>query len=298
MASSHSMSVAYGVAHQSLLGCTSRCVQGATISTKIMLINWQLCLQDAIWEAEFQAQEWQQHLLQQRMARRSSLQRCGPSRSVTMPSTTQHCTSQFTADKPGLVPISPLDCSHFAAAAAHGDTCEALATVREHCVEEQPTDHHLPLIRVPSSLIEVNSSPSASKSALVSSRSSGASTSGSLGVAYVAPYMRPFGSSSKTGRQRRMPEASQTANPSLQTVLGLAAKVQSPPHASSMRKGGQAPRGRGRAQSSLSATARVKASQGNSCRSSNSKNKTSGDQWLRTQGSCTEFSSSPQRYRI
>lgn len=213
-----------------------------------------------------------------------------------MPSTTQHCTSHMNTDKPGLVATSPPDCSHFAAAAAHADPCEALATVSEHCVEEHPTDHHLPLIRVPSSLTEVNSSPFASKPALISSRSSGASISGSLGVAYVAPYMPPFGSSSKTGRQRRMPDASQTATPSLQTVLSLAAKVQPPSHAPPLRKGGQAPRGRGRAQSSLSATARGNATQGSSCRSSSSKSKTSGDQWLRTQGSCTELYSKSQRY--
>lgn len=209
-----------------------------------------------------------------------------------MPSTTQHCTT----DKPGLVATSPLDCSHVAAAAAHADTYEALATVSEQCVEEHPTDHHLPLIRVPSSLSEVNSPPTASKSALISSRSSGASTSGSLGVAYVVPYMPAFGSSSKTGRQRRVPEASQTATPSLQTVLSLAAKVQPPLHASTMRKGSQAPRGRGRAQSGLAATARVKPSQGSSCRSSSSKSRTSGDHWLRTQGSCSEVSSNSRRY--
>ena len=254
-------------------------------------------LQDAIWEAEFQAHEWRQHLLRQRMARRSSLQRCAPSRSMSMPSSRQQCTTYMTRDTSDLPVTTALACSHISAA-AHADSYDSLPTVSEHCSAEHLTDTHLPLIRVPSSLSEVNTPLTASGAALVSSRSSAAGTSGSGGGPYVTPYMPPFGSSSKAGRQRRTSDASQTATPSLQTVLSLAAKVRSPLHASAMYQDGQA-RGRGRAQSSASAAARVKADQGvgSTCRSSSGKAKTIGDQGLLSQSSPSKVSSTPQRYR-
>ena len=212
-----------------------------------------------------------------------------------MPSTCQHHTTDLTTDKLDLPATIPVDSAHFGTA-AHADTYGALPTVSEHCSEEHLRDAHLPLIRVPSSLSELNSSPTASGTALVSSRSSAASTSGSGGGAYVTPYMPPFGSSSKTGRQRRTSDVSQAATPSLQTVLSLAAKVRSPLHASAVDKGGQA-RGRGRARSSVSVAARVKAGQGvrSMCRSSSGK--AIGDTGLMSQSSHAKVSPSPQRYR-
>ena len=244
-----------------------------------------LCLQDAIWEAEIQAQQLQQHLLQQRMGRRSSLQRCAPSRSISMPSTSQQSTMHLNTDKSGLLATTPHDCSHFAAAVPT-DTYDALPTVSEHCGEEHLTDSHLPLIRVPSSLSEVNKSPTASGTALASSsRSNGVRTGGSAGGAYVTPYMPPFGSSSRTGRQQNP-----LVSPSLQTVLSLAAKVHSPLHASAMHKSGQACRVR--AQSSVAATAGMKTGQGlrSGCQSSSGKGKTMGDKGSMSQRSHTKLS--------
>lgn len=214
-----------------------------------------------------------------------------------MPSTHQQCGTHLTTDKPDMPATTPLECSHFAAA-AHADTYDALPAVNKHCTEVHLTDIHLPLIRVPSRVSEVSSSPTASGAALVSSRSSAGSIRGSGRGAYVTPYMPPFGSSSKAGRQRRTSDASQTGIPSLQTVLSLATKVCSPSHTSAMYQGGQA-RGRGRAQSGVSAAARVKAGQGvgSPRRSSSGKGRTVGDRGLLSLSSPSKVSSSPQRYR-
>ena len=214
-----------------------------------------------------------------------------------MPSTSQQCTTRWTADQPDLPAINAIDCSHFAAA-AHAASCDALPTVSEHCSEEHCSeDAHLPLIRVPSSVSEVDSSPTASGPALVSSTRSGGSTGGSGGVAYVTPYMPPFGSNGKAARHRKMSDASQTASASLQTVLSLAAKMRSPSQASAMYKGNQA-RGRGRAQSSVSAAATTKTDRGmgSSCQSSTSKGKIAGDTGLMSQSGHAKVSSSLQRY--
>ena len=204
-----------------------------------------------------------------------------------MPSASQQCTT----DLPATIPA---DCSHLATA-DHANKYDALSNVSEHSSEEHLTDAHLPLIRVPSSLSELNSSPTASGTALVSSRSSAASTSGSGEGAYVMPYMPAFGSSSKTWRQRRVSDVSQAATPSLQTVLSLAAKVRSPLHASAM--GGQV-RGRGRAQSSVPVAARLEAGRGvrSTCRSSSGK--AAGDTGQTSQSTHAKVSASPQRYRL
>ncbi len=58
-------------------------------------------IQEALWESELQAQEWQQQLLLQRVRARPSLQRFGPSRSISLPSTSQQYQSQLTRAKTG-----------------------------------------------------------------------------------------------------------------------------------------------------------------------------------------------------
>ncbi|KAL0024393.1 hypothetical protein WJX79_008860 [Trebouxia sp. C0005] len=57
--------------------------------------------QEALWESEFQAQEWQQQLHLQRVRARPSLQRFGPSRSISLPSTSQQYQAQLTRAKTG-----------------------------------------------------------------------------------------------------------------------------------------------------------------------------------------------------
>jgi len=61
----------------------------AQASSTFAHVNPQSCqpIQEALWESEFQAQEWQQQLLLQRVRARPSLQRFGPSRSISLPST-------------------------------------------------------------------------------------------------------------------------------------------------------------------------------------------------------------------
>ena len=210
-----------------------------------------------------------------------------------MPSTNHQCTTHLPTDKPDLPSTTPMECSRVAVA-AHADWCNALSTVNEHCIEERHTDAYLPVIRLPSSLSEITSFPTAAGPALVSTRSSGGITSESGVGVCVTPYMPPFGSSSKAERQRRTLDARQTANPSLQAVLSLAAKVRSPLHTSAVYNGDQA-RGRGRAQSKVS---RGKAGQGmaSTCWSSSGKGKTIGDTGPTSQSSHVKISCAPVRY--
>lgn len=255
-----------------------------------LIVQLQLRLQDAIWEAEFQAEDRQQHLIHQRLARRSSLQRCAPSRSISMPSTSQQPNSHPKRDKSDLS-----ECSPFAAASPSG-THDDLPGVSQQCGEQRRlTTAHLPLIRVPSSLNEAHPSTSASGTAMASSRSTGVSSSGSAGAVYVTPYMPPFGSiSGKTGRQRRVSDASQAASPSLQAVLSLAAKVPPSGHASAVLKTGQVCRMR------VQPKARVKAGLGSrdKCVPSTGKGKTMGDKGLLRQSSHTEAPPCLHRYRV
>ncbi|KAL3156024.1 hypothetical protein ABBQ32_013012 [Trebouxia sp. C0010 RCD-2024] len=252
----------------------------AAVDAHINLIEHTEAKQDAIWEAEFQAEDRQQHLIHQRLARRSSLQRCAPSRSISMPSTSQQPNSHPKRDKSDLS-----ECSPFAAASPSG-THDDLPGVSQQCGEQRRlTTAHLPLIRVPSSLNEAHPSTSASGTAMASSRSTGVSSSGSAGAVYVTPYMPPFGSiSGKTGRQRRVSDASQAASPSLQAVLSLAAKVPPSGHASAVLKTGQVCRMR------VQPKARVKAGLGSrdKCVPSTGKGKTMGDKGLLRQSSHTE----------
>lgn len=75
----------------------------AQASSTFAHVNPQSCqpIQEALWESEFQAQEWQQQLLLQRVRARPSLQRFGPSRSISLPSTSQQYQSQLTRPHTG-----------------------------------------------------------------------------------------------------------------------------------------------------------------------------------------------------
>lgn len=204
-----------------------------------------------------------------------------------MPATTQPSTSYLNRDK-----SDASECSPFAASVptSRHDALPSVLDSRQHLEAAQ-----LPLIRVPSSLREVQSPTAASGTALASSRSTGGGHSnGPGGAACVIPYMPSFGSSSSRGRQRRVSDVSQAASSSLQTVLSLAAKVHSPAHASATLKPGQASRARVQP---IVATARGKAGQGLRDRrlSYTGKGKTMGGQGLMRQGSHTEAPSS-RRY--
>ncbi|KAL3145811.1 hypothetical protein ABBQ38_015187 [Trebouxia sp. C0009 RCD-2024] len=261
----------------------------AAVDANINLVEHTEATQDAIWEAEFQAEDRQKHLLNQRSARRSSLQRCAPSRSISMPS-----TSQQTNSHPNRDTSHPSECSPFAAAAPSGTHDDLPGVSQQYGEQQRLTTAHLPLIRVPSSLSEVHPSATASGTAMVSSRSTGVSSSGPGGSAYVTPYMPPFGSScGKTGRQRRVLDVSDAASPSLQAVLSFAAKVRPLGHASAMPMTGQVCRMR------VQPKARVKAGLGSRdwCQPSTSKGKTMGDKPLVRQSSHLEAPPCPQRYR-
>ena len=89
-----------------------------------------------------QAQDWQQQLARQRLQVKFSMQRCGPSRSISMPSARQHYMLPLNRDKtsPQSIGQKPLD---------------TLPSLTESADEyQQPSG--MPVVRVPSSLSEVN----------------------------------------------------------------------------------------------------------------------------------------------
>ena len=198
-------------------------------------------VQDAIWESDIQAQEWQQHLLQQRLARRSSLQRCSPSRCVSMPSAAHQFSSQpgrSTADVHAGTPCTFSD----GAAAAPGHTQDALLSSSDMGCQGQNSseDACLPCIRVPSSISEVKYISAGNGTTGISGRTNDIQTGLTSGSACAMPYMPAFGSSSKTGRQRRSSDANVSVSASLQPVLSLAAKTRTASNASALQKGSQA----------------------------------------------------------
>ena len=198
-------------------------------------------VQDAIWEAEFQAQEWQQHLLQQRLARRSSLQRCSPSRSFSMPTARQQSSTQLSRGKSDVHGVAACSFSDDATAAP-SNAQDTFPSVSEQCGQGQSNseDACLPCIRVPSSISEVKGTPAVNATAGISGRTNETRTAVTSGSAYATPYMPAFGSSSKAGRQRRSSDATVSVSASLQPVLSLAAKTRTASNASAMQQGSPA----------------------------------------------------------
>ncbi|DBA75598.1 TPA: hypothetical protein ACH3X2_009152 [Trebouxia sp. C0005] len=131
--------------------------------------------QEALWESEFQAQEWQQQLHLQRVRARPSLQRFGPSRSISLPSTSQQYQAQLTRAKTGTH-------SHASSYTKQSNTSlpatllSPLPTVSENVKQSdqqcQPVSP-IPLIKVPSSTSEAHAHSAASTVAVANSDRSG-----------------------------------------------------------------------------------------------------------------------------
>ena len=207
-----------------------------------------------------------------------------------MPSTSQPSNPHPKSDNPGVA-----ECDPFAAAAPIGAPADLPGVGERRGEQQHLRTAHLPLIRVPSSVTEVNSPSVATETALVSSRSNVLSSSGLGGGGFVTAYMPPFGSSSgKTGRQRRVSDASQAATPSLQAVLSLAAKVRPSVHVPAVLKTGQVCRTR------VQPKARVKAGKGprDGCLPATGKGTTVGDKGSVRQSNHMETPSCPRRYRF
>ena len=160
-------------------------------------------IQEALWESEFQAQEWQQQLCLQRVRARPSLQRFGPSRSISLPSTSQQYQSQLTRAKTGTnshassytkqsnAPLPATMQSPLPAVSKNGSQSN------QQC---QPVPL-IPLIKVPSSTSEAYAHSAASAVAVANSDRSG-TCAASLSDASPAQPRASFCSNVKPARRR------------------------------------------------------------------------------------------------
>lgn len=192
-----------------------------------------LMLQRAIWEAELQANEWQQRLAQQQRYR-SGQSRFNLTRNVSMPSSNK--LSNVEADGtnsenssihqkqhllPCVNPISASAAGQYVTPALGQSRAEALQLrtlvpcMKAPCTNlDSPPQCLLPDVPSLTGLV--------SKSLLRSSSSSKCSSSSS-------PYRSPYTRSSSTGAakaaKRRMSDVGSAASKPYQPVLGLAAKA-------------------------------------------------------------------------
>ena len=128
-------------------------------------------IQEALWESEFQAQEWQQQLLLQRVRARPSLQRFGPSRSISLPSSSQQYQSQLPRVKTGASSHAS-NYTKQSNAQLSATMLSPLPTVSEtvdHSDQQCQPVPIIPLIKVPSSTSEAYAHSAANAVAVANS---------------------------------------------------------------------------------------------------------------------------------
>lgn len=243
-------------------------------------------VQEAAWESELQARDWQQHLIHQRQRARPSLQRCGPSRSISLPSTSQQCQvplSRGRCDPHSSVGPYPSQSDSSAPAAA----LDPLPTLRDGSRESsqpcQPVTMG-PVIRVPCSTDELDVDAAADTQTAVHCSSLGSSTA-QPSVADAAQHRAPFSSSARRPLRRQGSDVGSSTSKAYQPIPSLAASTRTASlQTAAMTRAGQS--SKAREQSEMVAAARVKAVQmaRGAGLSSSGKNKLSADVRLLSQG--------------
>ncbi|KAL0037074.1 hypothetical protein WJX77_011546 [Trebouxia sp. C0004] len=159
--------------------------------------------QEALWESEFQAQEWQQQLLLQHVRARPSRQRFGPSRSISLPSSSHQYQAQLSRAKTGTY-------SHASTNTRQSDAplpatmLSPLPTVDENVNQSDQQCQPLPLIpliKIPSSTSEAYANSAASVVAIADSGRSG-TCAAPLSDANPEQPIAPFCSSVKPAGRR------------------------------------------------------------------------------------------------
>ena len=255
-------------------------------------------VQEAAWESELQARNWQQHLIHQRQRARPSLQRCGPSRSISLPSKSQQCQ----------VPLSRGRCDPYSSvgpypsqsdSSAPDAALDPLPTLRE------PSQHCQlitmgPVIKVPCSTDELDVDAAADTQTGVHCTSSGSCTA-QTSTADAAQHRAPFSSSARRPLKRQGSDVGSSASKAYQPMPSLAASTRTASlQTAAMTRAGQS--SKAREQSEMVAAARVKAVQmaRGAGLSSSGKNKLNSDVRLLSQGvggKVAQVSPIP-RYRI
>ena len=259
-------------------------------------------VQEAAWESELQARDWQQHLIDQRQRARPSLQRCGPSRSISMPSTSQQCQ----------VPLSRARCDHHSSVGPYPSQSDPpvpaaalgpLPTLhdssresRQHC---QPINM-VPVIRVPCSTDELDVDAAPETPTAVHCTSSGSSAA-QPSTADAEQHRAPFSSSARRPLRRQGSDVGSSASKAYQPMPSLAAGARTASlQAAAMTRAMHSSKARD--QSDVVAAARLKAVQmaRGTGLSSSGKKKLGADVRLLSQGvggKVAQVSSIP-RYKI
>ena len=221
-----------------------------------------ITMQEAAWEAEFQAQEWQQQLLQQRLRARPTLQRCGPSRSISMPSTSQQYMGQLHRGRCDTY-NSPGSCAKQTDAqlpAAVSGSLPSLSEDGDAPIQQCQPDPAMPFIRVPSSTSQVHANAAAE--ALSSVGSFSAVPIPDAAHASSLPLHQSSTSSSSGFKPacRHGSDLGLPASKAYQPMLSLAANARTASlHASVLHRSPQ--HTKSREQTEVVAAARVKAGQ-------------------------------------